>query len=543
MKTSFGAVYLDSFIMFPEYFIGVSGIYVLIVIVLITYNIYGLMLQRAVSDCMALIMFMACYLLLNDDLLCRQGLAFHNSVENDSLAFFTKFIVCASSAIFFLIISNFLKKHRLTSFEYLFVLLFAVLGLVLLCSSNDLLTAYLALELTSLASYILASFKKSSHYSIDSGLKYFVTGALSSAFFLLGSSFIYGVTGTINFLELNILSDTKTTFQYFYPFVGSLGDLGTAGQIPVHIYVKLFFHWLKTGQVDTISFESSLAELGLYLIMLSLFIKLGLAPFHLWSLDVYEGSPTISTFFFAVISKLSIFVLLLRLCYKTLISFSVNWFFFPILVAVISIFVGSFGGLKTRKIKTLLAYSSISHMGYILLAFTSEYWFMGIDMILFYLIIYIISGLGTWFIILSLKLKNKNVSNKYSLELGDLALLHKANPALALTFSLTLFSLAGIPPLIGFMAKIGIFIVAIANEFFIPTVIAILCSVVSTFYYIRVIKVLYFENVLVGKLYYPIKNQKILILSLLTFLLVFLFINPTLLYLVILKTMDEFLTF
>ena len=214
MKGLFNVLYLDSFSMFPEYFISVSSIYLLIVIVLVTYNVYNLMLQKAISECLALIMFMSCYLLLNDDLIAFNFLSFHYSIINDSLAFFSKFIICFSSAIFFLIISNFLKQQRLTSFEYLLMLLFAILGLVLLCSSNDLLTAYLAIELSSLASYVLASFKKTSSYSVESGLKYFVTGALSSAFFLLGSSFIYGFTGSINFIDFRYI--LYKTIQKFY---------------------------------------------------------------------------------------------------------------------------------------------------------------------------------------------------------------------------------------------------------------------------------------------------------------------------------------
>ena len=213
------------------------------------------------------------------------------------------------------------------------------------------------------------------------------------------------------------------------------------------------------------------------------------------------------------------------------------WSSYALIIAVLSIFVGSFGGLQTRKLKTLLAYSSTSHMGYALLAFNSSIKFLGIEMLFFYLVIYILAGLCTWFIILSLTLKNKSNINKYNKELGDLVLLHKSNSALAIAFALTMFSIAGIPPMIGFLAKMGVFFIVIRNgidqnwidpfdtsaisdpeftsidlyhvEFFVIAVLAILCSVVSTFYYIRVIKILYFENTLVGKLYFPINNQKI----------------------------------
>jgi NADH-quinone oxidoreductase subunit N len=554
MKTTAGllnVVYLDSFSMFPEYFIGICCIYVLIVIVLITYNVYGLMIQKALSDCIALILFMSCYLLFNDDLITNQFFTFYDSIINDNFAFFTKFIICFSSALYFLIISNYLKQYRLTSFEYLLITLFAVLGLILLCSSNDLLTAYLAIELSSLAFYILASFKKTSSYSIESGLKYFVTGAISSAFFLLGSSFIYGQLGTINLLEMSRMCNSRHITRWPATWIDwQWEDLG---QYYWYVYVDPFRLYTD--------FSSSFLELGLALIIFSLFIKLGLAPFHLWSLDVYEGSPTTATFFFAVISKLSIFVLLVRIYYTTFSPMGAAWSSYALIIAVLSIFVGSFGGLQTRKLKTLLAYSSTSHMGYALLAFNSSIKFLGIEMLFFYLVIYILAGLCTWFIILSLTLKNKSNINKYNKELGDLVLLHKSNSALAIAFALTMFSIAGIPPMIGFLAKMGVFFIVIRNgidqnwidpfdisaindpeftsidlyhvEFFVIAVLAILCSVVSTFYYIRVIKILYFENTLVGKLYYPINNQKILILSFLVFLLIFLFVNPTFLYLII----------
>lgn len=554
MKTSVGllsVVYLDSFILFPEYFIGICCIYLLIVVVLITYNVYGLMLQKVISEFIAIILIMACYLLINDDLLRFNFLSFNDSIVTDYFAFFSKLIICSSSALYFLIISSFLKHQRLTSFEYLLITLFAVLGLILLCSSNDLLTAYLAIELSSLASYLLASFKKTSNYSIESGLKYFVTGALSSSFFLLGSSFVYGQVASINFNSIRLTCDTR--FSDRLPF-SWIDWRGMAQTDPDWILKLVEYVWRSVFE-DWSYYSSSLVDLGLALIMFSLFIKLGLAPFHLWTLDVYEGSPTPATFFFAVISKLSIFVLLVRFFTRTFFTFAESWLFYSIIIAVVSIFVGSIGGLQTRKLKTLLAYSSISHMGYALLSFSTLHQILGFEMLFFYLVIYIIAGLATWFIIMSLNLKTKNLTNKYSKELGDLVSLHKSNAALALAFALTMFSLAGIPPMIGFLSKLGVFLSVINSgfeifndifqifnrgpkeifhvEFYFIALITILCSVISTFYYIRIVKILYFENTLVGKLYYPINNQKILILSLLIFLLIFLFINPTFLYLII----------
>jgi NADH:ubiquinone oxidoreductase subunit 2 (subunit N) len=553
-------VLLQSFTVFPEYFIIISSIYVLFVAVLIVYNIYVLMFQKALSECMALILLMSCFLIYNDDLISFNFLTFNNSIINDYFSFFTKILICFFSAIYFLFIANFLKEQKLISFEYVLVLLFAILGLILMCSSNDLLISYLAIELSSLAFYILASFKKTSSYSVESGLKYCITGAVSSSFFLLGSSFIYCCTGSINFsdffdlFEYNILIHHPFNFIFEFSSRDILIEMykllyDISEDIFINVYNILseiqVIHAIK-GAMFTVSifevfgiepqflalkdyFSYNFLELGLTLILFSLFIKLALAPFHLWSLDVYEGSPTSSTFFFAVISKLSIFVLLVRICYISFFSLKDCWQFYSLLIGVFSIFVGSFGGLKQRKLKTLLAYSSTSHMGYVLLAFsTSTY--LGIQMLLFYMIIYMISSLCVWFILLALRLKTKLFINKYNKELSDLMLLNKSNAMLALALSLTMFSIAGIPPLLGFLAKMSVFLSLVGISFYFVALVTIIFSVVSTFYYIRVTKVLYFENCLVGKLYYPINTSKTIFLSSLIFSILFLFIKPSVLY-------------
>ena len=514
---------LHSFTLFPEYLVSISLIYVLLVVTLISYNVDGLILQNSVSKCLALILLMACYLLMNDDLIWLDFATFNNSIINDYFAFFSKFLICFFSSIYFLLIADLLKEQKLTSFEYLLVILFAVLGLMLTCSSNDLLTTYLAVEMSGLAFYILASFKKMSSYSVKSGMIYFIIGAISSAFFLLGSSFLYGFAGSINFLDFYdlfecFIFDTLPFFSYDEEFMEKN-------------LAYLFWRYFEyIHGIFPFLFDNSFVELGLTFILFSLFIKLALAPFHLWSLDVYEGSPTSSTIFFAVITKLSIFVILVRLCYVSFFSFRECWQFYSLWVGVFSIFVGSFGGLKQRKIKTLLAYSSISHMGYSLIAF-STCTVLGIQALLFHMIIYMISGLSIWSIFLFLRLKRHNSIGKYNKELGDFVLLKKSNPTMAFALALTMFSIAGIPPMVGFLAKMNIFLSIVGITFYFVALVSIVFSVVSTFYYIRLIKVLYFENVLVGKLYYPINKGKTIILSILIFSLIFLFINPTLLYL------------
>jgi NADH-quinone oxidoreductase subunit N len=500
-------VELKNFNVFPEYFIGISALYILTVVVLISYNVYGLIVQKALSEGIGLVFFLACYLMLNDDLILKDNdfalyfvVGFSKSAITDSFAFFSKFIVCFFSALYFFIIADFLKDYKLSSFEYLLILLFASLGLILLCSSNDLLMAYLAIELISLSSYILAAFTKTSSYSAEAGIKYLITGAISSSFFLLGSSFVYAYSGSINITDFGFIFSNDFWFAtnennyYFAPFL----------------------------------------EIGLSFIFFSIAIKLALAPTHVWSLDVYEGSPTISTFFFAVITKLSFFVFLVRISYPVFLTFSSTCTFYGILMGILSVFVGSFGGLRQRKLKTLLAYSSVSHMGYVLLAFSAGSSF-GVEMLLFYLVIYLLSGLGVWFVLLATRINQKYCNEKFNKELGDFALLRDSNPAFALSLMLTIFSIAGIPPLIGFFAKIGVFLSVLHAQYYLVALLAILCSVVSTFYYIRIIKVLYFENLLVGKLYYPITSSKTFLFSICIFLLLFCFVSPTFLYLLTYK--------
>ena len=198
-------VTLNSFALFPEYFISISLIYILIVVVLSSYNVYGLIIQQCLSECIAVILLLTCCLIINNDTSVLNFTNFNNSILNDYFAFLAKNFICLFSAVYLLIISNFFKEQKLVSFEYLLIILFSILGFLVMCCSNDLLIAYLSMELSSLAFYILAAFRKTSTYSIESGVKYFIIGAISSSLFLLGSSFIYGCTGSINFLDFQDL--------------------------------------------------------------------------------------------------------------------------------------------------------------------------------------------------------------------------------------------------------------------------------------------------------------------------------------------------
>ena len=613
----------------------------------------------------SLLIILSMFLLLNEDLLTISSFSSNNFIVNDYLSFATKLTICLTSAAFLTIINvSFRDEPIQNNFEYVVLITISILGLLLLCSSNDLITAYLAIELHSIAFYIMSAFKRNSSYSIESGLKYFIIGALSSAFFLFGSSIIYGCTGTLSFDDLRMFFSLMSVvpkenslfismsipsnnfvlepfvFEFIISYVAASGEsLQTILPQPYSTtpdslidwcylnyetnLIKGFFpddclkissnedflvypifsyfitdfltsifalDWVVNKSLDNgllafyqniefvkateiTSLVSSLVSLpeaalegtfaallqtykfyalseissitstgfsmlnfnlvsiGFFLICVSLFIKLSIAPFHYWSLDVYEGSPNTTTFFFAVVPKISLFVLLMRLCYVSFYSVFTNDFqvyFFGL--AVLSVFIGSLGGLEQRKLKTLLAYSSISHTGYLLLAFSTGN-AEGIQMMFYYLMIYMISGLSFWSAYLFLIQKRDIYFNKNNKELGDLVLLNESNPMLALVLAMTLFSMAGIPPIVGFLAKVGVFLVVVKSSAYLIATVSIVLSVISTFYYIRFIKILYYENTLVGKLYLPITTQKALLISILALALILLCVDPTLIYL------------
>jgi NADH:ubiquinone oxidoreductase subunit 2 (subunit N) len=579
----FGFNSLKFFNVFSEYFIGIIAIYILVVFVLLASNIYGILVQKVLSEIIGFILILACFLIANDLGVgqlksgeyyssCKTTyFGLNKFIDSSILSSTTKLMVCFFSALFFFIISDFLKDYKLTSFEYLLLLLFAVLGLVLLCSTSDFITTFLAIELISLCSYLLASFRKNSSYSLEAGIKYLVVGAISSSFFLLGSSFIYAYTGTVSLVDikylitdpLNFVLDISLVYstKLYFPAASACYDYIAAD--PLQYYdLKLsggenFLNYLwncPSSYADALRFSDSIVrnkelwysysyisyksykffiEIGMILILLSIFVKLALAPFHLWSLDVYEGSPTISTFFFSTITKLSFFVFLSKFCFTFYNYYGEFWVFYTSSVGFLSVLFGSLGGLRQKKMKTLLAFSSISHMGYSLLAF-STFSMLGLEMLYFYLFTYILSNIIIWYIVVGLKKIKPNYSSKLSKDIGDFVLLGKSNKFLAFGLSVAFFSLAGIPPLLGFIAKFGVFLSLILQQFYALAILTILCSVVSTFYYVRLIKVLYFENVLVGKLYSFQPNNSV-ILCFAVFALSFLFFNPTLLYLIIHK--------
>ena len=481
----------------PEFFLGLSLVYLILHCTFLVVQKEFPLIQNSFIYLVVLVVFFAWYLLINNGLDVLDTSSFNNTIINDYLSFASKSTILCLSFFSLLIIQQYLSDQKINHFEYILVMLFSILGLLLLCSSNDLITAYLAIELQSLSFYVLSSFKKNSTFSIESGLKYFILGAFSSSLFLLGSSILYGIAGTVN------LDDFKDLF--FFAFPGNIQNL------------------------SDITLNIGMVHLGLMLILVSLFFKLAIAPFHVWAPNVYEGSPTSSTLFFSVVPKIAIFVFLVRIFNYSFHGILEYWRYFIVVIIVLTIIIGSFGGLEQRKLKSLLVYSSISHMGYSLIAFSTGT-LEGLQFLFCYLFIYSFSGLCIWSVFIFVRLKN-NYPNKQNKDLSDLVLLSKSNGMIAIFFSTILLSLAGFPPMIGFLVKLGIFLTAIESSMYFVAFISILCSVVATFYYIRIIKILFFEKVLVGNLYYPINTQKASIIVMLFYFVLFLFCNPTLLFL------------
>ena len=487
----------------PEIFLAVSIIYLIIHGTFSSINTKYLLIQNSILQLSVLILSLFCYLLINNCVEFNSFQIFNNTINIDYLGFCTKIWIALISIFCFLTVQHYIVFQKINYFEYSILILFSLLGIFFLCCSNDLITAYLSIELQSLSFYILASMKKDSSFSVDGGLKYFVLGAFASSLFLFGSSILYGVTGTTN------LEDLQNLFFFFH-------------NESILVYDNCTFS-------KNVFLEGSLIQFGLAFLFVSLLFKLAVAPFHLWSLDVYEGSPSSSTVFFAIIPKLAIFVLFVKIFYLSFFEYTNKWRYYLVILAIISIVVGSFGGLEQKKLKTLLAYSSTSHMGYTLLAFSAGT-LEGMQVLFSYLFVYMIAGLCTWSIFLMLQLKHKYVK-KQNKDLTDLYSLNKSNNILALSFSIVLLSVAGLPPMIGFLVKIGIFLAIIESSMYFVAIVSILCSVISTFYYIRILKIIYFEGSTSGKLYYPIKSYISFIVSSLFYFLIFLFINPTLIYL------------
>jgi NADH-quinone oxidoreductase subunit N len=373
--------------------------------------------------------------------------------------------------------SQYIKQERLNLFEYVILIGLVCLGLMLLIASHDLISLYLALELQSLSLYVLATLKRNSEFSTEAGLKYFILGAVASGFYLFGASLIYGFTGLYKFEDLSHL------FVYI-PTAFENGD----------------FH-----------VQSIAVLIGLAFIAMTLLFKMTAAPFHMWAPDVYEGAPTCVTAFFAMTPKIALIGLLLRLMYEPFYEFIDAWQNILILSAALSVVIGSLAALAQTKLKRLFAYSSVAHCGYMLIGITTGT-LEGLEGTMLYIFIYILMVMNVFSFILAFRSQsyktthmfqqNKTTNTKTILStqprlrmryITDLAGLGKANPLAGISLTLVLFSMAGIPPLAGFFGKFQVFFAAMDASLYGLAILGVLASGVGCFYYIRLIKIMYFD--------------------------------------------------
>ena len=371
---------------------------------------------------------------------------FNNSLVENGFSRFVKSIIFMSSAFVIILSSKWLIRYDEKAFEYPILILFSSLGMSLMISANDLITLYLAIELQSLPLYVMAAFKRDSVESGEAGIKYFVLGALSSSLFLFGSSLIYGFTGSIEFSEIS-------------------------------------------RSIDILNINSGIV-VGIVFILSGLIFKISAVPFHMWTPDVYEGSATPITAFFATAPKMAAMCMLVNILYGPFSGAFESWQQIIIFVSIASMSLGSFVAIRQSNIKRLLAYSSIAHMGFALIGLISPLSQLGVQALLIYMLIYIVTNLGVFACIISLeKNEGETISNT-----DDLSGLSKKYPFISFSMAMLMFSFACIPPLAGFFGKYLIFRSAIENGLIEIAVFGLIISVVAAFYYIRIIKIMYFDE-------------------------------------------------
>jgi proton-translocating NADH-quinone oxidoreductase chain N len=381
------------------------------------------------------------------------------------------------------------KFELINNFEFPILIMLTILGTLLLISSYDLIAMYLAIELQSFCSYILSAFKRNSEFSAEAGLKYFILGAFSSGFLLFGCSLIYGFTGATNYEQISLLL-VGTDYSY----------LNNNGIV-----------------------------IGTIFILMSFLFKISAAPFHLWSPDIYEGSPTTVTAFFAIVPKIGLLAFFLRLFFDSLYTLFVPWQDLLLIASISSMLIGSFGAIWQIKLKRLLAFSAIGHVGYMLIGLCCCS-IESVYALIFYSVIYIFMSISS-FSLLILVRRNDNLKKLKYIE--DLIIIAKTNPFIGFCFAITFFSIAGVPPLAGFFSKMFLFFSAISQSAYVLSIIGILTSVISCFYYLRIIQVSYFEQndnwITLKK---PSKEISVLI-SFMSLILIVFFLHPSLLTILI----------
>lgn len=429
----------------PEIFLGVSAMVLLLLGAFqnISGNDGAVKVSRMTSGLGVVVLVLSLALVITVS--GEKLVTFEGMFVSDQFATFAKALILLASTFSVILAQDWMEKQGCQRYEYVVVILFATLGMMMMVSANSLISLYLGLELQSLSLYILAAFQRDETRSTEAGLKYFVLGALASGMLLYGSSLVYGFSGTLSF---DILAE--------------IFDGGVEPSIGLIV--------------------------GLVFILAGLTFKVSAVPFHMWTPDVYEGAPTPITAFFSVAPKVAALALFIRVMSGPFGGLVHEWQQIIIAISIASMLLGALGAIAQTNIKRMMAYSSIGHVGYALigLAVGNE---GGVRSILIYIAIYVFMNIGTFACIISMRRDDRSVENIY-----DLAGLSKSHPGMAAALSIFMFSMAGIPPLAGFIGKFYIFMSAVDAGLFTLAIIGVLSSVVGAFYYIRIVKIIYFDK-------------------------------------------------
>ena len=419
----------------PEIFISLSIMFLLLL------GVFKSNSSALIYNISLIIPLIATVVIFNEIIEIEKLLLFNGGVIIDYLSSYMKMITLLCAFIVLAISKSYLKVFKIFKIEYPILILCSVLGMMIMISSNDLIVFYMGLELQSLALYVLATFDRDNLKSSEAGLKYFVLSALSSGLLLYGCSLIYGFSGSTNF-------DT------------------IASQLNSNDYALTF---------------------GIVFILVGLAFKISAVPFHMWAPDVYEGSPTTVTLFFTMVPKIAALTVFIRFLYVPFINLIDQWQMILVFLSIGSMLFGAVAAIGQTNIKRLIAYSSIGHIGYILAGLSSAS-NEGIQSSIIYITIYVIMNLGLFSCLLMMKRNNEYYEN-----LDDLSGLSKNHPLLSLSLLVILFALAGIPPLAGFFAKFYIFKAVIEQSMYFLAIVGLLSTVIAAFYYLRIIKIIYFD--------------------------------------------------
>ena len=420
----------------PEIFLSLAIMFMLIL------GVFKKKSSKLIQNFSLIILLITAVITFNETLSNNTTLIFNESMIIDYFSSFMKIITLIAAFLVLTISSSYLKTLKLLKIEYPILILSSVLGMMIMISSNDLIVFYMGLELQSLALYVLATFNRDNLKSSEAGLKYFVLSALSSGLLLYGCSLIYGFTGSTNFQEI-------------------------ASQLNSNNYAVTF---------------------GIVFILVGLAFKISAVPFHMWAPDVYEGSPTSVTLFFTMVPKVAALTVFIRFLYVPFLNLIEQWQMILIFLSIASMIFGAIAAIGQQNLKRLIAYSSIGHIGYTLAGLatgTNE----GIQSSIIYITIYIIMNLGLFSCLLMMK---RNEIYYESIE--DLSGLSKNHPLMSISLLVILFSLAGIPPLAGFFAKFYIFKSVLEQSMYFLAIVGLLSTVIAAFYYLRIIKIIYFDK-------------------------------------------------